>query len=235
MAALLPLQQHDPAPEVRAAACRALAAFDQADALSADCLQEALTDVTGAERQQTVEALARVTGAPARVVPVLAGLLSDPDPLVRLAAAEGLRAHGPAGAPAVAQIVASLPAETDGAVVYRLLQAAREIGPAAAPLVPYLLAEFRTLKPPHTRRDTILSVLRGLGPGAREALPELLALLDDPTLPEDELRETLVILAGFGSAAQAALPEARRLVDNAREERTRQVARWFLTRHGVTE
>jgi HEAT repeat protein len=230
VAALLPLLQNDPAPEVSAAACRALAAFDQADAWTAQCLTQALPGATGAERPQTAQALARVTGDPARVVPVLAGLLSDPDPLVRLAAAEGLRAHGPAAAPAVAQIVAVLPAEPDGAVMYRLLQAAREIGPAAEPLVPYLLEEFRTLKPPHTRRDTILSVLRGIGPGARGALPELLALLADPAIPEDELRAAMAILGEFGAQAQSAIPAAQRLAEGAREGETRRVAEWLLKR-----
>ena len=57
----------------------------------------------------TAQALARISGDPEQVVPVLAGLLSDPDPQVRLAGAEGLRQQGEAAVAAVPQIVAALP------------------------------------------------------------------------------------------------------------------------------
>lgn len=230
VAVLVPLVQNDPAPQVRAAACRALAAFDQADALTARCLPQLLAGTSGAERQQTAAALARVTGDPARVVPLLTAFLADPDPQVRLAGADGLRAHGPAAAAAVPQILTVLPTEVDGDVAYRLLLACREIGPAAASLVPYLLTEFRKLKPPHVRRDTILSVLRGIGPAASEALPELLALLEQPGIPEDELRAAMALLGEFGAPAQAARPAAQRLQENAREGETRRVAEWLLKR-----
>ncbi|GEM_PF-6712807 len=78
----------------------------------AEILSKALPADGDIQRREAAQALAKVTGDAERVVPLLAGFLADPDPQVRLAGAEGLLAHGPAAAPAVAQILAALQAET---------------------------------------------------------------------------------------------------------------------------
>lgn len=231
VAALIPLLQQDADPEVRTAACIALAAFDAADHLTSPCLRERLAAAGGEGKQELAQALALVTGDAERIVPVLAGLLRDADAGVHKAAAQGLGAHGAAAAAALPAVFVALQVERDEAVRYPLLLACGAIGPAAAPVVPLLLAELRALHGQHhTRRDTIFSVLRHIGPGAIAALPYLLALLEDPAIPESEVRVALIILDTFAAQGQAAVPLAQRLAASAREEETRQSAQWFLTR-----
>lgn len=236
VAALTGLLQHDPDAAVRTRACVALAAFDQGDALSSACLRERLSAARGEPRRELARALAQVTGDGTQVVPMLAVLLADPDPDVRVGAARGLGAHKAAAAVAVPELFAALRDERDESVRYPLLLACGEIGPAAAPVVPLLLAELRALHGQrHTRRDTLFSVLRHIGPGAVAALPDLIGLLEEPETPDDEVRTIIIIFDSFGPAARPALPMVQAIATSDSNAELRQIARWFLTRFSATE
>ncbi|MFV2006617.1 MAG: HEAT repeat domain-containing protein [Longimicrobiales bacterium] len=149
--------------------------------------------------------------------------LEDPDPSVRMYAADALGGVWPAS-PSVVRALIRRVRDPDRAVQGRAIQALGRIGPAAAPSVPALLdaLERRGDRP----TATLVQALGKIGPSAMAAVPTLIEVLeDDPS----SVAVVAQALGEFGDGARLAVPQLlsalARAVANPRNPSTASQAR----------
>jgi HEAT repeat protein len=182
-----------------------------------DQLQRPLRRKQLAESDKLLRPL--LAGDPA-AVPVLIELLDHEDETVRVTAAKGLRAVGPAAKDATRALARGLTDTED--VQEKSFQALAAIGHSAEPAVPTLKAIIRagpgrgpafhgyvahdgyTAKWPRIAAATVL--LR-IAPEDEDVLPTLLQALNDREEPDKRLQTAAVeTLGAIGPRAQAAVP-----------------------------
>lgn len=142
--------------------------------------------------------------------------LEDPDPSVRMYAADALGGVSPA-TPAVVQALIRRVRDRDRAVHNRAVKALGRIGPAAAPSVPALLDALERRGDWPTA--TLVQALGNIGPAAIAAVPTLIEVLEeDPSSVAVVARA----LGELGDGARLAVPQLlsalARAVANPREE-----------------
>ncbi len=160
------------------AACAFLAVQGDADHMTPEAIAEKLAQLqstTPAERAAAAHALGMLVGSESPlVVPALVDALSDPEPAVRAAAAEGLghmRAEGRWTAPSLAKLL------VDPAVEVRLsaVDALGMLGREAADAVPAVASSLEDADPRVRRRAA--AALGRFGESVRPAIPALLNAL----------------------------------------------------------
>jgi HEAT repeat protein len=176
------------------------------------------TDRTLNERLSAVEALARIGGAHADVIPALMGLArdetaaSDEAAQLRVAAVDGLALTGSAAAPAVPMLI-RLTAEPTGRLRKQAAVALGAIGPGAGIAAP-ALAELVLFEELLEVREAAASSLARIGDMGEAALRTLLAD-EDPAVRRHAaaaLGEVLRKLPENAAALTAALDDADAVV-----------------------
>ena len=148
-------------------------------------------------RDGAAEALALI-GSPA--TRALLKALEDPDPEVRMYAADALGGIAPPS-PEVVRALTRRVRDPDREVQDRAVQALGRIGPAAAPALPVLLdaLERRGDRP----TTTLVQALGRIGPAAISAVPTLIEVLDEDPYSVAAVAEAL---GSLGGGARLAVP-----------------------------
>jgi HEAT repeat protein len=181
-------------------------------------LAHGLHAVTPGSRITSAKALAAYAGELRFCVTVLRGCLrNDPEPEVRVEAAQALANIGPSAYEAVPELIEAL-GDKEKALRRMAALALGQIGRYAGDAVPALT---RALKDPSkaVRRRAVMA-LGAIGHDARPAVPALIGLLDDTDLSqatnEPPVRESAIITLGrLGPDARAAVPALLKLEHSA--------------------
>jgi HEAT repeat protein len=126
-------------------------------------------------RSHAADVLAGMAAADPTIVPRLVADLRDPDPHLRMGAADALGRVGPPALPAAREMAQLLAREDDPRVINEVDFALPRLGPAAAAGAAGLLGDSR----PEVRRRAA-NALFHFGPAGRSAAPPLVAALRDP-------------------------------------------------------
>jgi len=151
--------------------------------LAGAALREALHDTDSRVRAWAAALLPVFDNDTARTVPLLTGLLRDPDPAVRVAAVTGLRQLGPAAKAAVPELTRIVEDDGSGKAANEELsknavKALMEIDPHPVALIDRLVK--RLDDPDEHRRDQATTNLSAIG---AKAFPSLIQTLGDARVP----------------------------------------------------
>ena len=171
----------------------------------------------------------QVTG---RGLPLLAELLEDDDPLVRIYAANALGCAGPIALPVVPKLLRLL-REQGQVDASRSTHESRSALTNPLQIGSESLGQFETGLHPEILRGTVADAIGSIGPGAIEAVPDLTLLLEDIYWPIRVKASNA--LARIGPPARAALPMLEKAVDDVLFGEPARVAAasaiWWIDRH----
>jgi HEAT repeat protein len=176
-AAALELMLRFPDPNTLAAAVSALAMIGPSAAQAAGSLDGLAARAPLPLQLACAAALGRITGDPARGLPILLGALASQDPAIRKLSLDRIGEMQEAGGPAAAYLLHSLGDPEAGVRAAAALAMARTRVPAAHSLPPLI----RLLDDPAPEARVNASIaLSALGREATQALPYLQAHGQDP-------------------------------------------------------
>ncbi len=170
---------------------------------------EALAAPAASDRASAARAIGQFGADGVPALPVLIGLLRDPDTAVREASVESIALFGRAAAPAVDSL-APLLADPSARLRGLAALALREIGPGSTGALPQLIAALKDRD--LTVRYEVGLAIAALGPAAKSAVPALMTAMDEE--PDDwvsvarrDIRRAMAIALGeIGPDAKEALP-----------------------------
>jgi HEAT repeat protein len=188
--------------ELRRDAASALGSLDQSGVSLSALLEASKADDEGGKAAR--EVLPRMRKAPRSTAPALLKCLKDPEPRVRLKAAEVLCELEENDKECLAALV-ELIKRRDSQVRLGAAQLLARYGRAAKEATPALVEVVRNDSYPTTRQAAIIALL-AIGPEARkEAIPVLIEVVRNETWPDTRLA-AINALGAIGPEAKAAVP-----------------------------
>lgn len=181
----------------------------------------ALVELTGDKddqvRAEAVDMLCLIAPNPEDAVPVLEGLLDDPDADVRVRSALSIWRIKHSTTPRTIDVLIEALTCKSAATQARAVQALAEIGPPAKKATPALIVLLRTNREWKAIEAGITEhTAHALGKiRAKEAVPALIEVLEGPEYSAYE--DAVNALGMIGPDAKAAVPALRRILNDTRE------------------